>query len=181
LPFVIHVHASVIVPFIKRRKNRRYAEHHSDMAALASDLLVPARQLTCAGRVDALVALAVCPLLSSRSAAIASSSFPVAQRRDAKAPSGPPPSTLGRTVTSMSFSRNAASYFPRPWLRSKRATERGAQGRGHLLQNWPRRPAEPNRARETRRATLAPLEPKCTQGPLSRDTCWGPTKPVAAA
>ena len=42
-----------------------------------------------------------------------------AQRRRRQAPSGPQPSGSGRTVSSISFSRNAASYFPRPRLRSQ--------------------------------------------------------------
>src|SRR5277367_6259280 len=59
------------------------------------------------------------PLASLRRAAIASSSF-------SRWPSAVTPSSfrfscvkLGRTVSSISFSRNAASYFPRPRLRSQ--------------------------------------------------------------
>ena len=59
------------------------------------------------------------PLASARRAAIASSSL-------RRCPSAATPSSfrssavrLGRTVSSISFSRNAASYFPRPRLRSQ--------------------------------------------------------------
>ena len=59
------------------------------------------------------------PLASVRRAAIASSSL-------RRCPSAATPSSfrssavrLGRTVSSISFSRNAASYFPRPRLRSQ--------------------------------------------------------------
>ena len=59
------------------------------------------------------------PLASLRRAAMASSSF-------SRCPSAVTPSSfrvscvrLGRTVSSISFSRNAASYFPRPRLRSQ--------------------------------------------------------------
>ena len=59
------------------------------------------------------------PLASLRRAAMASSSF-------TRCPSDATPSSfrfscvrLGRTVSSISFSRNAASYFPRPRLRSQ--------------------------------------------------------------
>jgi hypothetical protein len=59
------------------------------------------------------------PLPSPRSAAMASSSF-------TRCPSAVTPSCfrcssvrLGRTVSSISFSRNAASYFPRPRLCSQ--------------------------------------------------------------
>ena len=61
----------------------------------------------------------VFPLASLRRAAMASSSF-------TRCPTAVTPSSfrvscvrLGRTVSSISFSRNAASYFPRPRLRSQ--------------------------------------------------------------
>jgi len=62
------------------------------------------------------------PLASARRAAIASSSL-------RRCPRAVTPSSLrssavrpGRTVSSISFSRNAASYFPRPKLRSQTTT-----------------------------------------------------------
>ena len=73
------------------------------------------------GALDVVVASpdGVLPLASLGSAAMASSSF-------TRCPSDVTPSSfrfscvrLGRTVSSMSFSRNAASYFPRPKLRSQ--------------------------------------------------------------
>ena len=73
------------------------------------------------GALDVIVAVTdgALPLASVRRAAMASSSF-------TRCPSDATPSSfrfscvrLGRTVSSMSFSRNAASYFPRPRLRSQ--------------------------------------------------------------
>ena len=65
------------------------------------------------------------PLASSRSAAIASSSL-------RRCPSAVTPSSLrssavrsGRTVSSISFSRKTASYFPRPRLRSQTTMSMG--------------------------------------------------------
>ena len=69
--------------------------------------------------VDAASTEGALPPASSRRAAMASSSF-------TRCPSAVTPSSfrcssvrLGRTVSSISFSRNAASYFPRPRLRSQ--------------------------------------------------------------
>ena len=76
------------------------------------------------GALDVVVASTdgVLPLPSLRSAAIASSNF-------TRCPSDATPSSfrfscvkLGRTVSSMSFSRKTASYFPRPKLRSQTTT-----------------------------------------------------------
>ena len=76
------------------------------------------------------------PLASLRRAAMASSSF-------RRCPSDATPSSfrfscvrLGRTVSSISFSRNAASYFPRPRLRSQTTTSMTAptiRGGAHHL------------------------------------------------
>jgi hypothetical protein len=72
------------------------------------------------------------PLASLRRAAIASSSF-------SRCPTAVTPSSfrvscvkLGRTVSSISFSRNAASYFPRPRLRSDHNVHDGAPNSGLL-------------------------------------------------
>ena len=77
------------------------------------------------------------PLASLRRAAMASSSF-------SRCPTAATPSSfrfscvrLGRTVSSMSFSRKAASYFPRPRLRSQTTMSMTAPtiggGAHHLL------------------------------------------------
>ena len=76
------------------------------------------------------------PLASLRRAAMASSSF-------TRCPSAVTPSSfrcssvrLGRTVSSISFSRNAASYFPRPRLRSQTTTSMTAphnQGVAYII------------------------------------------------
>ena len=81
-----------------------------------------ARSSGCAlGALDVVAASTegVLPLASLRRAAMASSSF-------TRCPSDVTPSSFrssavrfGRTVSSISFSRNAASYFPRPRLRSQ--------------------------------------------------------------
>ena len=78
----------------------------------------------------------VLPLASLRRAAIASSSF-------SRCPTAVTPSSLsvscvrlGRTVSSISFSRNAASYFPRPRLRSQTTmsmTGPHNQGVAHII------------------------------------------------
>ena len=79
------------------------------------------------------------PLASLRRAAMASNNF-------SRCPSAVTPSCfrcssvrLGSTVSSISFSRNAASYFPRPRLRSQTTmsmTARLQSGVAHII-CWP--------------------------------------------
>ena len=81
----------------------------------------------------------VLPLASLRSEAMASSSF-------TRCPSDATPSSLrlscvklGRTVSSMSFSRKTASYFLRPRLRSQTTmsmTARLQSGVAHIICWW---------------------------------------------
>ena len=54
---------------------------------------------------------------------------PVPERREAK-PLRSSAVRLGRTVSSISFSRNAASYFPRPRLRSQTTMSMTCHNRG---------------------------------------------------
>ena len=84
-----------------------------------------ARSSGCAlGALDVVAASTegVLPLASVRRAAMASSSFTAVPERATPSSFRSSCVRLGRTVSSILFSRNAASYFPRPRLRSQTTT-----------------------------------------------------------